>query len=617
MKQDGGAMIQLQSILFPSSNVCQVEELYFHRYDQAQKGERIDFDGYFNLFYIEKRKKYTRIEDLSLQLTLYGYKELILVHDGTDIKTFPLSPKEKQSYSVEFPYKEVNSGAFWFALVRDSSVKDSYVSGSYITQKTWNPVYIGIDICTFRREAYVQRNLQQLKERILDNHTLEVSEHVAVYVIDNGKTLDSIESIQEIQKTSSGKIRIFENKNAGGAGGFTRGMIEVLQARKRGETPFTHVLLMDDDAVVEPDALVRIYGFLATVREEWKNITLGGTMMREDFPYMLFCAGEWWENGSIVRPDMNLDVRNRATATSKYLTGTGRENELYSGWWCCCYSLATVREDNLPIPFFIHCDDIEFGIRNKEQGIVFLNGVGVWHKGFELLFSGSNIYYDTRNNLIQIALHQESGKKRCAVKYYLKMLTAAMFRIRYKDAELIFRGLQDFLKGPEWLHAQEPELLNNEIRGLTYQMKKLEDWKSELTDEEMSAIRQQITTWTEHFSLEEIIKKNTEKKKATLVHYLTLNGWLLPADADKITLILSMDSPFAAFRKRKIACYEPASGRLFLTKKSYKKLVWLFTVYWRSFWMILFQLGPAMRDYKEYIQKITNQKAWEQYLREI
>ena len=56
MKQDGGAMIQLQSILFPSSNVCQVEELYFHRYDQAQKGERIDFDGYFNLFYIEKRK---------------------------------------------------------------------------------------------------------------------------------------------------------------------------------------------------------------------------------------------------------------------------------------------------------------------------------------------------------------------------------------------------------------------------------------------------------------------------------------------------------------------------------------------------------------------------------
>ena len=74
MLQDGGAMVQLQSILFPDSHVCQVEELYFHRYNQIQETERIDFDGYFNLFYIEKRKKYTQIEELSLQLTLYGYK---------------------------------------------------------------------------------------------------------------------------------------------------------------------------------------------------------------------------------------------------------------------------------------------------------------------------------------------------------------------------------------------------------------------------------------------------------------------------------------------------------------------------------------------------------------
>ncbi len=65
----------------------------------------------------------------------------------------------------------------------------------------------------------------------------------------------------------------------------------------------------------------------------------------------------------------------------------------------------------MPIPLFIHYDDIEFGVRNKNQGIVFLNGVGVWHKGFELLFSGANMYYDTRNNLMQIALHQEKGKK--------------------------------------------------------------------------------------------------------------------------------------------------------------------------------------------------------------
>lgn len=56
---------------------------------------------------------------------------------------------------------------------------------------------------------------------------------------------------------------------------------------------------MDDDAVVEPDLLVRIYGFLSTVKEIWKDITIGGALLREDYPYLLLCAGEWWkkENG--------------------------------------------------------------------------------------------------------------------------------------------------------------------------------------------------------------------------------------------------------------------------------------------------------------------------------
>ena len=107
------------------------------------------------------------------------------------------------------------------------------------------------------------------------------------------------------------------------------------------------IALLDDDAVVEPDALVRIYGFLATVREEWKNITLGGTMLREDFPYMLFCAGEWWKNGTIVRPEMNLDIRDREMATTQYLTETGNETERLFRLVCCLLiRLETVREDN-------------------------------------------------------------------------------------------------------------------------------------------------------------------------------------------------------------------------------------------------------------------------------
>ena len=51
--------IQLQSILMPSEEICRVSELYYH-----EKNGQINFDGYFNLFYIEKRKAYTNIEKL-------------------------------------------------------------------------------------------------------------------------------------------------------------------------------------------------------------------------------------------------------------------------------------------------------------------------------------------------------------------------------------------------------------------------------------------------------------------------------------------------------------------------------------------------------------------------
>lgn len=43
--------MRLQNIQLPDSDICAEEELYFHR-----NGDWIDFNGYFNLFYIEKER---------------------------------------------------------------------------------------------------------------------------------------------------------------------------------------------------------------------------------------------------------------------------------------------------------------------------------------------------------------------------------------------------------------------------------------------------------------------------------------------------------------------------------------------------------------------------------
>lgn len=474
--------IQLQSLLFPRADVCSIPELYYHR-----QQEQVIYDGYFNLFYIEKRKKYTEYEKLWLEIHAKGYSEVCLYHDGEELSRIKLEPEQERDYVLEFPYEKYETGCFWFSLTEvgtEQSLRGMFAGE--LSEEKVRSVRIGVDICTFRREHYVCNTLQKLQHRILAGHKLDVSDNVEVFVIDNGRTLDQYEPAQKLVTELGEKLHIIPNKNAGGSGGFTRGMMEILDCKE--QSGFTHVLLMDDDAVTEPDTLVRLYGFLSGLKEEWKCMTVGGSLLREEEPDVLFCAGEWWKDGvTVPGPCSKLNLRNREQAACEGLLKAEKEHELYSGWWCCCYSLDTVRGDNLPIPFFIHHDDIEYGIRNRAAGITFLNGVNVWHRDVELSMPGVNMYYDVRNTLIEMAL-QNTGKN-AAIKSVLRWFAGSIRRLRYQDASLVCRGIEDFLKGYQWLYEQEPEQLHQEIGKQAHRAVKLQELKCQFSADEWKTIK--------------------------------------------------------------------------------------------------------------------------------
>ncbi len=603
--------VQLQSILCPDEAVCDVEELYYHR-----KGNRTDFNGYFNLFYIEKWKRYTSIYNLSLDIRLKGYHFLILVHNGKDIRRVELEAGKLKDYRILLPYGKYRDGCFWFALIGENTEKSaSIASGSYITDLDSDKVrdiHIGAVICTYKREAYVERNLRQLKERILERPELDVSSRVKLYIIDNGRTLDNCREVQNLAADCAGRIVILPNKNAGGAGGFTRGMIEVLKAKEQED--FTHVLLMDDDAVFEPDAFVRIHGLAATLKEKWKDITIGGAMLREDFPYILYCAGEHWGSGPAVEDERNLDLRSYSQASGEYLTGTGHEKELYSGWWLCCYSLNTVRPDNLPLPEFIHGDDIEYGIRNLENGVLYLNGVSVWHKGFEADFSGSNVYY-IRNMFITMSLHQEKHRIRSALKLIWKSLLVRIIRRRYDEAGLVYKGLEDFLRGPAWLYYQDPEKLNNQVRNMVYVLEPVEELRKKLSGEEYRSTVKQIRGYTESYSMGTVSGYWEQRGNRTLALYMSALGASLRGHGKELKVIFPLDFFGSALGSGKRIYYDTRSNKAVL-------LEWKVTGFLSCLWLsikstekILLHFGAAARAYKRYVHKITTQKAWEEYLK--
>ncbi|WP_034445846.1 glycosyltransferase [Butyrivibrio sp. AE2032] len=644
--------MKLQTILYPTENICNEEALYLHR----EEGFLL-FDGYFNLFYLDKHHKYCDLKGLSLELTVRGIRRIVLMHDRQEIgeKSFedmPISGMDRlrgktnvldqdTRVSLKLPYEEYKTGVFWFkaepvdmdgdweiqghfeAEVAEATVlygaeahagsstglldvkNGDEVSGdknvmSRMMQEAGGgqnaapSVELAINICTFRREPYVKRNMKALTSWLsttdIDSRTPEAAEHMHVFIVDNGQTLEKDDEFMGIIGKES-RIRVIPNANTGGTGGFSRGMLEAID--KREELGLTHLLMMDDDAVFDPDLFTRLYGFLSTLRPEYKGITVGGALMREDHRYIQHAAGEWYEGFKVRNDHPLVDMRSFETCTESWVTGenghgasshtqrngidggeqsqgvgtsahrkTGASHDLYGAWWCCCYNMDAITKENIPLPIFVHHDDIQFGLKQRDRGIVFLNGVCVWHQGFELVFPGVKQYYNMRNTLITSAQFEpdflRSHVKWWAVKRYIGMLVS----YRYGDCEFVYRGLMDFLKGRQWLMDSDPELIHKQL---------MADYERICPRLFYEQIREYVDAVPQELSPDQLRSYYTwERFRGSLWKKITFNGWFLSGD-DELKVLTPLDSPWDTYRHKRVLLYDPGSKRGTLMKRSNKE----------------------------------------------
>ena len=598
--------MRLQNIRFPEPDICSEEELYFHRRDGW-----IDFNGYFNLFYIEKRKKYTNQETLTLHLEVRNCQAIRLMRDETAIQKIELSGETK-TLELVFPYPDTETGVFWFSVkpMKDSVDDIPELTGWYEGKcRQEKPVRIAAVVCTFKREPYVLRNLKSVLQFL--ERPENASLKLCYWLVDNGRTLSEHEEIRHLVEQHPDTIRIIPNRNVGGVGGFTRGMIEAINEKER--LGLTHVQMMDDDAIMDPELFVRAYGFLGMRKDEWEDITLGGSLWREDFPYIQQAAGEWFKDFAVQNDFPLADLRETKTCMEPYMCEAVHAHTPYSGWWCCCMSLNIVRGDNLPIPLFLHHDDIEFGIRNQRSGIVFLNGFGVWHKGFELTFPGVNTYYDVRNTLITTALTQPEKSRWEIVKWVWKRITAAVIEFRYEEMRFVYQAVRDFCKGPEWLYQVDSEKINNWLR----QQIKMVSWpelQSELTSDEFVRIKDYMESYRNSYGIGTIRKYfSSERKKAQLIKKISFNGWLLPAKK-KVIALSPVDAPFEAFRRKKIVLFEAFSGKGRVAERKYLFLWKAAREYVCLYRMIMVRYFRVALSYRNRISKFTQIDAWNHYL---
>jgi GT2 family glycosyltransferase len=428
-------------------------------------GAILETDTYFNSCSVGKWFSYCDIEDIILRIRYAGKFNLEVIYaayDNNEYKTKTLICKELSSdldECSEYAYKltPMYKGVVYYrltALCDNAILYSAFYDATPLSSE--RDITIALNICTYKREKFLMRNIALLTDTFLDNTSSPLYGRLKIFITDNGNTLDC-------GALSNSNVHVNHNPNVGGAGGFTRGLIEIDKYRKRD--CITNVIFMDDDVKIEPEAILRTYRLLKILKDEYKDSFIGGAMLSLNKPYIQHENGALWNMGKCVFVNRNLDLRKFENVA--FNEADAKRD--YAAWWYCCIPIAVIKNDNLPIPVFIHEDDVEYSLRNA-RNILTMNGIAIWHPVAETIRVSSNEYYNLRNLLIVNAGHCTKYTKLMLCKKMLVNFGAALLRFRYKDMKLILMALEDFCKGPQWLLELDAVGYHKIIQNTGYQL---------------------------------------------------------------------------------------------------------------------------------------------------
>lgn len=414
--------------------------------NRLQINGTVDFMTYVNGFSALKWSQYAQLDEVCLNLVLDGSG---LVHiygvehgslDPVQIKQVPFSP-ENGLGSLAISVCLENFDLIGFSISSEESTTATLVKGCYtatVDGDEVNRVDLALSTTTFKNERYIIPNIDLVKEGI-SKEDGPICDHFHMFVVDNGQTLDSASLSDDL-------VTVLPNPNTGGSGGFARGMMAAT------ETPdqYTHIILMDDDVSIMPESLIRTFNLLSLAKGKYKDAFINGAMLSMEDPTRQFEDVSYVATtGAYRRVKEDLNVGKLSDILENERTNV-EVDQAYGAWWYSCIPVRAIEKNGLPMPFFIRCDDVEFGMRNKPVYMT-MNCICVWHASFEGRFRASvDCYQYFRNFFAMIALDDCADEK----MFVLRIQRGVRQNLRdmdYQAAEFILDGFEDYLRGPEYL----------------------------------------------------------------------------------------------------------------------------------------------------------------------
>ena len=573
-----------------------------------------DFSTYFNSLSVRKLKQFTKAKSFTLHLELKGAACEVqqtmgdaFAHDPIEVEGVHRGlSASRQWQSVDMPLTITDDMVIVGFIIKTEGSVD--IRNSYYELEIdgdLNDVELVLSTTTFKKEAFIERNIGLVKEQIVESAD-PIAKHFHMYVMDNGRTLDA-------EKLTSDRITVIPNDNVGGAGGFTRGMITAMEQDPKA----TNILLMDDDVAVSPESIKRTYNLLRILKEEHREDMVSGAMLNYEVG-----EDQWEDIGNMTpqgtfagcKPGMRLTLFEDLIYNEMFTPTKWQRNNMYAAWWYCCIPISVIEKNGLPLPVFVRCDDAEYGIRCK-TGFITMNSLCVWHMSFfERYNAAVERYQTTRNTMIAQAT---CGMAPDAdfMKELHNNIRLELKKFGYANAELCLDAFEDFLKGPEFIkkpgQSEKSFMVANRNKEQLVDFETLQsraDQDPELAGFSIKNVDRQLIDGDKSRSLaerlEDLITDNNQryiKKDGAGYAVIPLQGWLYPAGAIRgkhKLVVLDWYSRKGTIRTKDVQRYQKIKKRYMRDLKYYKA-----------------NINRLRKEYAAARAELTSVEYWKNYLK--
>jgi len=220
-------------------------------------------------------------------------------------------------------------------------------------------------------------------------------------------------------------------------------------------------------------------------------------------------------------------------------------------------------------------------------------------------------YYILRNRLIDNSLHNMNPSKKAFRTILRKQVYNEMRLYRYKNANLLMQGVEDFLRGVNWLMSQDGEALHKTIMQQGYKLQYTEDLEEDV-----------------QFSYP-IYEAACNAKPATKLYQRVINKLTMNARFTgnrrpfMVSLLITRWYNFvptegvqqsSVYRTQTILNYDYNSRKGFVTERdpaAAKQCIRRLKALYRQ---LDKQYDAAVQDYAENGKKLMQLSFWEQYL---